>query len=89
MVSGLLSIVRCQWCGGRSDSDFFVVMKVSPDAVAMPGRKGWKNRRLACGIETRLLPALFNFRSGHFYHGKHGDTEAAFIRESFFIEREK
>ena len=37
------------------------VMKVSPDAVAIPERKGWKNRRSASGIETRLLPALFNF----------------------------
>jgi len=36
-------------------------MKVSPEAVAMRGRKGWKNRHLVCGIVTRLLPALFNF----------------------------
>jgi len=40
-------------------------MKVFPDAVAIPERKDWKNRPLACGIATRLLPALFNFRSRH------------------------
>lgn len=40
---------------------FFLVMKVFPDAVAMRGRKGWKNRGLVCGIATRLLLALFNF----------------------------
>jgi hypothetical protein len=39
----------------------FFVMKVSPEAVAIPERKGWKNRCLACGIVTRLLLALFNF----------------------------
>jgi len=36
-------------------------MKVSPDAVAIPKRKDWKNRHLASGIAPRLLPALFNF----------------------------
>src|SRR5262245_61841555 len=36
-------------------------MKVSPGAVTIPGRKAWKNKRLASGIVTRLRPALFNF----------------------------
>jgi hypothetical protein len=36
-------------------------MKVSPDEVAIPGRKAWKNRYLAVEIVTRLLPALSNF----------------------------
>jgi hypothetical protein len=40
---------------------FFLAMKVSPVAVAIPARKDWKNRCLASGIVTRLSPALFNF----------------------------
>jgi len=36
-------------------------VKVSPDAVTMPGRKACKNRHLVCGIVTRLLLELFNF----------------------------
>jgi len=36
-------------------------MKVSPDTVAIPERKAWKNRRLASGIATRLLPGLLDF----------------------------
>jgi hypothetical protein len=42
----------------------FFVMNVSGDAVAIPERKVWKNRRLASGIATRLLLALFNFLEG-------------------------
>src|SRR5438876_10891175 len=45
---------------GRAAEIFFVV-KVSPDAVTIPERKGWKNRHSASGIVTRLLPALFRF----------------------------
>jgi hypothetical protein len=40
---------------------FFLVVKVSPDAVTIPERKDWKNRCLASGIVTQLLLALFNF----------------------------
>jgi len=43
------------------DEEMFFVMKVSPDAVAIPERKGWKNRHSACGIATQLLPSPFNF----------------------------
>ena len=42
----------------------FFVIKTSPDAVAIPERKGWKNRCLASGIVTALLPVLFDFLSG-------------------------
>jgi hypothetical protein len=37
--------------------NIFFVMKVSPERVAMREQKAWKNRRLASGIATRLLPA--------------------------------
>jgi len=36
-------------------------MKMSPEAVTIPEGQAWKNRRLACGIVTQLLPAPFNF----------------------------
>jgi len=39
----------------------FFVMKVSPEAVAIPERRAWKNRRLASGIATQLLLPLFDF----------------------------
>jgi hypothetical protein len=56
------SVVRCgAQAGYEWVATFFLVMKVSPDAVAMRERKGWTNRCLASGIATRLLLALFNF----------------------------
>jgi hypothetical protein len=55
-ISGRVSEAR--WAGSQL---FFLVMKVSPEAVAIPERKGWKNRCLVCWIVTQLSPALFNF----------------------------
>jgi len=55
------SIIQTAGGAGRESHAFFSVMKVSPEAVTMGERKAWKNRCLASGIVTRLLPALFNF----------------------------
>src|SRR5262249_33842359 len=52
---------RETWLLAGAGHKIFFAVKVSPDAVTMRGRKGWKNRRLASGIVTRLLPARGGF----------------------------
>jgi hypothetical protein len=54
-----MNMVLVSRFGGTSY--FFLVMKVSPDAVTTREGKGLKNRHLACGIVTQLSLPLFNF----------------------------
>jgi hypothetical protein len=61
------SVVSGRWSGVSAEwgAKIFFIVKVSPERVAIREGKAWKNRRLASGIATRLLLALFNFRVRH------------------------